>query len=446
MTAIKMDLFGDPIIYIYGNVFDGPEKTKALIIYLALNYKDGPHTRRKVAYLIWPNKIIKKSRHNLTDALSKLKTSLVKEGLSDAVCDLKNAEIFDSLQNCVIAKSSKYLQFNSCYDYFCDVEEFEALTERMTDSNNRLEDLERAYELYRGDFLGDFHIGNNEEFEEWVLLERRRLELQFHELLSVLSIRYLISHNYRMTIKYLDRLLIENPYNVPAYYGLLMICYTMVGQINSAEETYKKYKETSVSSTDEIVDEVHNLIRQKVLSNHPVQNQIDKAIAEIKDVSDTTLKTFFDAITEKGIGLKMDPSDRYKDVLRLAFNEATAGGFQQTGTPHLFFALVAKDKDRVHQMFNTLNLDLTAIVQTMHNVLGKGNNDNAYSSIEKTLGLENVLQTANDLAIDYGTNSIDLPHLWIALLQNKDSLLVQILELNRISPNDLIDIVAQSIR
>ncbi len=121
-------------------------KRLALFIYLALARPRGTHRRDHLLTLFWPERRDSQARNSLSQSLSFLRQQLpepvIPSGGGEAVG--LEAESVDA-----------------------DVDSFEAAIEagRWVD----------ALDLYRGDFLRGFHIGDAWGFEDWVETERERL-------------------------------------------------------------------------------------------------------------------------------------------------------------------------------------------------------------------------------------------------------------------------------
>jgi len=120
-------------------------KAQALLAYLAVE-RARPHTREHLATLLWADTGDERARHNLRQALSKIRR----------LCD------------CVVQASGDCLAIDpsACA---VDVMEFEELA-----SSNDPDELQRCLDLYRGELLEGV-MPREPVFEEWLLLARGRL-------------------------------------------------------------------------------------------------------------------------------------------------------------------------------------------------------------------------------------------------------------------------------
>jgi DNA-binding SARP family transcriptional activator/TolB-like protein/Tfp pilus assembly protein PilF len=123
-----------------------PKKARALLGYLAAQGGQAV-SRERLADLLWPYQGSEQARHSLRNCLLELRKTLGPSGVGYLVADFANCRI---------------------QDVDVDLDRFE----RLSRSPNRAE-LQAAAELYRGEFLADFHI-DSEPFQEWLAAERDR--------------------------------------------------------------------------------------------------------------------------------------------------------------------------------------------------------------------------------------------------------------------------------
>src|SRR5580704_9444812 len=123
-----------------------PKKARALLAFLAAQVGQ-PVTRERLADLLWPYQGSEQARHSLRNCLLELRKALGPSGAGYLVADFANCRI---------------------QDVVVDLDRFE----RLSRSQNRAE-LQAAADLYRGEFLADFHI-DSEPFQEWLAAERDR--------------------------------------------------------------------------------------------------------------------------------------------------------------------------------------------------------------------------------------------------------------------------------
>ena len=123
-----------------------PKKARALIAYLAAQSGQAV-SRERLADLLWPYQESEQARHSLRNCLLELRKALGPIAARHMVaefthCQLRGIEV--------------------------DLDEFEQLSRSRQRS-----DLQAAADLYRAEFLADFHIAS-EPFQEWLAAERDR--------------------------------------------------------------------------------------------------------------------------------------------------------------------------------------------------------------------------------------------------------------------------------
>jgi DNA-binding SARP family transcriptional activator len=152
MTSLRLELLGDLLIRSGDGalVTIGAKKSQALLAYLAM--KPAQHvSREKLASLLWSSTGPDQARQSLRQTLSTVRKEL--QEIAPAQKTLIEEGDLLSLDKSVT----------------CDVAEVESLIATGTEAA-----LQRAIDLYRGDFLDGFLI-NEERFDQFVLGERDRL-------------------------------------------------------------------------------------------------------------------------------------------------------------------------------------------------------------------------------------------------------------------------------
>ena len=230
---------------------DGPlrpetAKTGALLAYLAM--QSGPQQRHKLMGLLWGDLPEPNARRNLRRALWDLRRKL----------DRPPAPPF-------ILAIGQTVTFNRDSSYWLDVEIFERELRELngtkgiyapssSSSSSSLSSssspsscaklvwpgsLQRAVELYRGDFLDGFYVHGAPAFEEWVLAERERLRT-----LVLLALQQLVQHHgargeYGMGMEYAIRLLSMDPWREEAHREMMRLL-ALTGQRSAALAQYEQ--------------------------------------------------------------------------------------------------------------------------------------------------------------------------------------------------------------
>ncbi len=143
-------------------------RVRALLAYLVLEM-DRLHSRDTLASLLWPDVPERRARHNLSQALFNLR-KVLGDGDSDDY----------------LLITAQTVQFNPESDFSLDVDRLRTLLESYErHPHRRIEgcDLCREFlaqiaDLYQGPLLADLHLHLSPSFEEWLLLQRERLDIR----------------------------------------------------------------------------------------------------------------------------------------------------------------------------------------------------------------------------------------------------------------------------
>ncbi len=183
-------------------------KGRALLTYLAVEH-GRPSTREHLATLLWARTGEERARHNLRQALSKIRN------LCPELIDSTGDGVALNLEVCAV-----------------DVVAFEELA-RSSDAD----ELQRALELYRGDLLEGFSARES-VYEDWMLVARGRLRKLACEVAGRLAV--LLHERGRDTeaIEVLNRLLRIDPPNESAHRDL-MVLFARTGRRTDALRQYR---------------------------------------------------------------------------------------------------------------------------------------------------------------------------------------------------------------
>ncbi len=164
LGGFSVTLDGKPITSFESN------KVRALLAYLATE-TDRPHSRDKLAALLWPDMPDQTARNNLRYALSNLRK---------AIGDAYTSQPF-------VCISKQTVNLNVDDNLHADVLTF---SRELAQSPLTLSNLEEAMRLYQGDFLEGFYVGGDSAFEEWAVLKREQLRRQTLDALHRLAQAY----------------------------------------------------------------------------------------------------------------------------------------------------------------------------------------------------------------------------------------------------------------
>jgi DNA-binding SARP family transcriptional activator len=155
-------------------------RTLALLTVLAIA-GEGGLSRDKIVGLLWPEADPERARHSLTQALYAARRALQADDLFTVSADIR--------------LNRRRL--------ICDVNELEAALDAG--------ELEEAVARYTGPFLDGFFLSGSPEFEQWVSLQRGRLEARVAEALEHLAERAEAARDYRRAAEWRSRISVLRP-------------------------------------------------------------------------------------------------------------------------------------------------------------------------------------------------------------------------------------------
>ena len=161
-----------------------------------------------------------------------------KTSLRNAIHEIRQTALADVLE------IDRY-EINLSSEIYVDVLEFRALLRQISELKSKKQSLskaclslmQRAVELYSGDFLASFSILNSPEFEDWQLLTRVNLQYEATELFAGLARYYSEQGIVRSAMQMLSRWINLDPLNEEAH-QLLIHSYMLSGQAERAVQQY----------------------------------------------------------------------------------------------------------------------------------------------------------------------------------------------------------------
>jgi len=186
----------------------GYDKVRALLAYLAC---EAGHvvSREFLAGLLWPDYPEQRARQNLSQALFTLRKALA---------DGRDSPSF-------LRVTRRSVQFTCTGDCRLDVVDYERLLTACWAHVHRnlhscdvcVERLSEAVRLYRGDFLGAFSLPDSPLFEEWVLVQRERLNHKVMRALEELAGAHMARGEFVRALEHARRQVVLNPWRESAH-------------------------------------------------------------------------------------------------------------------------------------------------------------------------------------------------------------------------------------
>ncbi|RME47933.1 MAG: hypothetical protein D6791_04565 [Chloroflexi bacterium] len=208
------------------------DKARALLAYLAIE-SDRPHRRESLAALFWGDYNPAAAKASLRQTLSNLRQVLAPLGTATG--------------NPTLDITRHTVQFNiDSRKTWIDVHAFTAhLAAGRIGSGDGQGDhavdiyqLERAVELYRGDFLTGLELDDCPEFEQWRLIQQEEYHRQMLAALEVITAHYLTRGDAVKAQKYARRQLAIEPWHEPGH-RQLMEALALAGQRGAALQQFE---------------------------------------------------------------------------------------------------------------------------------------------------------------------------------------------------------------
>ena len=186
--TLTLKLLGKPQVGRGGAPVTGfiSAKAQALLFYLAVTGR--PHTREALAGLLWGHLAEPAAIKNLRNVLSNLRT-------------LAGPHLLIAREEVAFSRDSAH---------WLDVEVF--LSALADTSGKDLNALHEAVELYEGDFLEGFYVGEALAFEEWTLGRRSLLKSLVLQALQTLVVQNIERDDHGAGLRYAHRLLALEPW------------------------------------------------------------------------------------------------------------------------------------------------------------------------------------------------------------------------------------------
>lgn len=188
------------------------DKARALLAYLAIE-AGRPLRRDSVASLLWSTFDERAARRSLTSALGNLRRLLAPlEDLAILSADPQTVE-FRLVEPQVW---SDVAVFRSAV-HQCSVHPHRSLLYCA----QCIDRLEQAVQLYEGDFLAGFHLGDSASFDDWRSMQSEALHQAALDALNTVTSHYLAMGQYSTAERYARRLLLLEPWNEAAHRQLM---------------------------------------------------------------------------------------------------------------------------------------------------------------------------------------------------------------------------------
>jgi DNA-binding SARP family transcriptional activator len=303
-ARLELCLLGSFQATLDGEPLDGirSDKTRALLAYLAVE-TGRAHNRSALSALLWGESSEQAARASLRSSLSNLRQRLMRQLAPDSGSPILN-----------ITRHS--IQFDVDPDTcWLDVAEFDALMDAchahahqdLADCPICISQLERAVELYQGDFLAGLALSDSTAFDEWRVIQQERYHQQMLVALETLAAHYIATGNLAQAQRYIRRQLALEPWWEEAHRQLMHVL-ALDGQRSAALAQYEVCRrlladELGVEPTPEteaLYEEIRaGKLAPTLLTEHPVSQQADGSVVwiSLRPSANTDLDRFFNVLS-----------------------------------------------------------------------------------------------------------------------------------------------------
>ncbi len=198
------------------------EKSKEMFFFFLCNRR--PLRKEEIVAALWPDLPDAKTTSAFHSNMYRLRKALY--------------------QDCIAKDSGRYV-LDPRGKFLFDVEEFQQALQTADAAKGSAESIafmEKALELYKGQFAPDF-------YSEWAETLRWQLEEQFTSLLSSLASAYLDAQEYKKSADICQRIVELDEFNEAAWYRL-MSSYVHSGQLEAAKYCYSRYVQVLARDED----------------------------------------------------------------------------------------------------------------------------------------------------------------------------------------------------
>lgn len=228
------------------------KKARELFCFLLLN-RGRPHTRERLAAVLWPEAEAGQAKQYLRQTLWQLQSAL-----DQAV----------ESPGCLLTVDAEWISIDVSEKVWLDVAQFEAAYSEAQAVNGGLPDgeqarmLERAAALYRGDLLENW-------YQEWCLFERERLQNMYLAILDKLVAYYEDSQDYQAGIDCAMKLLHVDIAHERTYRRLMRLYY-LAGDRTSALRQFQRCKrvlaqELGIAPSQRTLDLLEQIKQEQML-------------------------------------------------------------------------------------------------------------------------------------------------------------------------------------
>jgi DNA-binding SARP family transcriptional activator len=209
---LRLRLLGAPSVQDDAReIYMPSQKAQALLCYLAAE-ADRSFARGQIIALLWEESSEREGRNSLSTVLTRLRQSL---------------PVFP------LRAEGDTLAWQSSSDVWVDLHAFQSASRSAQpdrsaqggDAAQRLQRLEQAAALYRGDFLDGFSVRDSESYDEWLRLERERWQQRWLNVLDQLIEGYAAAGAWTQALDHARRATTADPLQERFHRALMQLHY-----------------------------------------------------------------------------------------------------------------------------------------------------------------------------------------------------------------------------
>jgi DNA-binding SARP family transcriptional activator len=209
---LRLRLLGAPsILDDAREIYMPSQKAQALLCYLAAE-ADRSFARGQIIALLWEESSEREGRNSLSTVLTRLRQSL---------------PVFP------VRAEGDTLAWQPSGDVRVDLHEFQSASHAAQldrsvhagDSTQRMQRLEQAAALYRGDFLDGFSVRDSASYDEWLRLERERWQQRWLNVLDQLIESYAAAGAWTQALDHARRATAADPLQERFHRALMQLHY-----------------------------------------------------------------------------------------------------------------------------------------------------------------------------------------------------------------------------
>jgi DNA-binding SARP family transcriptional activator len=263
MSQLNISLFGKFCIRYNGKDIAGLDslKVQELFSYLLL-YRHQPHTREKLAALLWPDSSAAQSKRYLRQTLWQLQ-----------------AEIDSSVPNApeMLLVESEWIQINESADFRLDIAFLEkAFTSVQGKHGANLDAtnsacLDDATHYYRGDLLENW-------YQDWCIFERQRLQSIYLAVLDKLMEYCEFHQKYEIGVVYASHILRYDQAREQTHRRLMRLRY-LAGDRTGALRQFQRCADVLDKELGVKPSQRTEKLYQQIVADQPLANEIMSAVA-----------------------------------------------------------------------------------------------------------------------------------------------------------------------